>query len=711
VARFRALFETLVPRLTERAEEYRADADLLDDETWLLFEGELLRTLVLLEAACVARDAATVRGRGHSLEGMGGTVGLPDLSVVGAELSRAARDEDWERGALLTLRLRALTAFLRGGEEWRQKTSELRLGPSGLAVAPGPSPGPLPIAAERGGGEWRQKTSELRIDPGSPAASPGLSPGPLLIADDDPLNSAVLRRLLKAQGYEVLEAPDGLIALQMARQHLPSLALIDVMMPGLTGYEVCERLKAEPRTREIAVILVTARRGVEDVERGLDAGAFDYVRKPFEPRELLARVRNALALKRSTDELQLWKQKMSREIEVAGSLQRKLFPTHALFGPGFEVHLAYKPSLSIGGDLYDAFVLADGRLCVYMGDVAGHGVAPAIVSALLKAIITEVARDLAAAGPAAVCREIHSRFRYHVANPELFATLFLAFLDTQRSQWTCMNCGHPDPMLLLADGTDVSLSLTGRGDVPIGFWFGGPEGYAAGGAETAAAAGPGSTLWLITDGLFEARHRQTGEPCGSQRLLGLVRRAQADGRSASPAAQLLADLRADGFELNTDDCSAMAVELVDPRSVRLERRLPLDLAAISAAAAEIGRILQAEGWSEEAAGMARLVAMEHSTNIIRHGRPPPQSAIQLQLRVTGAGCRMWFKDQGREWDSSGREKAPTEPLTFSEHGRGLKLIHAVASHAEFFRRDNENVAFFAVDRQPEALQVASENQR
>ena len=537
----------------------------------------------------------------------------------------------------------------------------------------------------------------------APTTAPGATPTPLrpslgqiLIADDDPPNLAVLRKLLGTHGYDVLEASDGPMALRLAQQHLPSLALIDVMMPGLTGYEVCERLKADPETHEIAVILVTARRGVEDVEHGLDAGAFDYIRKPFHSRELLARVRNALALKRTTDELHRWQQMMLREIEVAGSLQRKLFPTQPRLGPGFEAHLAYQPSLSIGGDLFDAFPLPDGRLCVYMGDVAGHGVAPAIVSALLKAIMTEAACGLAAAGPAAVCREIHQRFRQHVANPELYVTLFLAFLDPQRSEWTCMNCGHPEPILLRADGTNVSQHLAGRGDMPIGFWSGSATGYTVD-AEAHATAPLGSTLWLITDGLFEARHRETGEPCGPERLLALMQRIQADGRSGSPASELLAALRADGFELRTDDCSAMAVECVDPRSIRLERRIPLELGALSETAAEVGSILQAEGWSEETATAARLVAMEHGTNIIRHGKAPPHSEIHFQLRLTGTVCRMWFKDQGREWDGLSRMHSTSEPPLTSEHGRGLALIQAISSHSEFFRNDHENVAFFTVD--------------
>jgi HPt (histidine-containing phosphotransfer) domain-containing protein len=116
VTRLSELFDDLIPGLAERAEEYRAEVDVLDGETWTLFVVEMRRSLARLEAGSAARNADTVRGRGHSLEGMGGTMGLPGLSVVGAELSQAGREQDWERCTLLTQRLGAWAAVLREAE-------------------------------------------------------------------------------------------------------------------------------------------------------------------------------------------------------------------------------------------------------------------------------------------------------------------------------------------------------------------------------------------------------------------------------------------------------------------------------------------------------------------------------------------------------------------------------------------------------------------
>jgi DNA-binding response OmpR family regulator len=116
----------------------------------------------------------------------------------------------------------------------------------------------------------------------------------VLVADDDPdIRSLVVLRLERS-GYEVVAAGDGEEALATALERNPDLALLDVMMPKLDGYEVTERLRREDATRHLPVILLTARVQETDIARGLEAGADDYVKKPFSPTELRARVQAVL---------------------------------------------------------------------------------------------------------------------------------------------------------------------------------------------------------------------------------------------------------------------------------------------------------------------------------------------------------------------------------------------------------------------------------
>lgn len=118
----------------------------------------------------------------------------------------------------------------------------------------------------------------------------------ILVVDDLPENVFMLQDRLEHEGYEVITAYDGLTGIERTRNELPDLILLDVMMPGITGFEVCKTLANDMKTKNIPIILVTAKIGAEDTKEGLEAGAFDYIKKPFNRIELLARVNSALKL-------------------------------------------------------------------------------------------------------------------------------------------------------------------------------------------------------------------------------------------------------------------------------------------------------------------------------------------------------------------------------------------------------------------------------
>jgi DNA-binding response OmpR family regulator len=116
----------------------------------------------------------------------------------------------------------------------------------------------------------------------------------VLVADDDPDILALVSFRLDRAGYDVVAAQDGEEALRLALEHAPDLAILDVMMPKLDGYEVTTRLRQNNATRRLPVILLTARVQEADIARGFEAGADDYVKKPFSPQELGARVQAIL---------------------------------------------------------------------------------------------------------------------------------------------------------------------------------------------------------------------------------------------------------------------------------------------------------------------------------------------------------------------------------------------------------------------------------
>ncbi len=116
------------------------------------------------------------------------------------------------------------------------------------------------------------------------------SPMKLLIVDDTPANIDVLRRFMEEEGYDISIAPDGNIALKIINKNKPDLILLDVMMPGIDGFEVCRQLKESDDTKDIPVIFVTAKTETSDIVKGFQMGGVDYITKPFKREEVLSRV-------------------------------------------------------------------------------------------------------------------------------------------------------------------------------------------------------------------------------------------------------------------------------------------------------------------------------------------------------------------------------------------------------------------------------------
>jgi len=645
-------FQSLIPDISFRALAFQTSGDVVDEEILALFEKQMRLTINSLVTAIAAGDFAEVRRHAHSLQGMGGTAGSPEISVVGEELSRYAKQGDLTHCSELTTRL----------NDWQTcRTPALNA---------------------------RSTTS--------PQSSSRLA-GRILVVDDELANRVFLRKLLSDNGAEVTEAVNGEQALELARQTSPDLALVDVVMPGLSGYELCRRLTSDPATRHITVIIVTAQSAAEDVEHAFALGAFDYIRKPFLARELMARVENALQLKRQGDELRRWQSRMVQELDAAGALQRKLLTTGPFFSRSIEVYTAYQSSMSVGGDVFDTITLPNKRTCIYIGDVAGHGVGPAMISTLLKTLIYELVHDHAEHGPATICNALHRRFRYYVTNPEVYATLFMAMIDADGKQCVAFNCGHPMPLVFDALGTQLP-GFADRGGLPLGLHAGnGDDPYSAG-SEVQTSLPPGAAMFLFTDGLLEARNAKTGEPPGSEHVTGLMGAVAGDMDIFEPAREVLRWLTDQTYDLTQDDCTLLVVRSLNAAAIRLDRNILPVYGQVAELAVEVEQFLHNEGWRDDAATAVRLLVMEHGVNVVDHALLPHGSHIRLQIRLTAHTASLLFRDDGQEWDF-------TERLAFSMRrpddcasGRGLRIIKSIAKHIDVVRRDCKNTVRYVVSR-------------
>jgi DNA-binding NtrC family response regulator len=145
----------------------------------------------------------------------------------------------------------------------------------------------------------------------------------ILLVDDNPMNLQVLYQTLDGQGYRLLAARSGKDAIAIAERAVPDLILLDVMMPDLDGFETCARLKADDRTRDCAIIFLSALTEAREKVRGLDLGAVDFVNKPFQAEEVLARVRTHLTIRELQQQLHSRNQALEHELTVAQELLRE----------------------------------------------------------------------------------------------------------------------------------------------------------------------------------------------------------------------------------------------------------------------------------------------------------------------------------------------------------------------------------------------------
>jgi sigma-B regulation protein RsbU (phosphoserine phosphatase) len=269
----------------------------------------------------------------------------------------------------------------------------------------------------------------------------------ILVVDDSPVNLRLVVRTLEGRGYRLLAAKSGRAALDIARQVHPDLILLDVMMPEMDGFEVCRTLKADPSTRDAIVVFLSALGEVTDKVTGLELGASDYITKPIQAEEVVARVANHVARQQLEREVRRSRDRLERELASAGAMQRRILPATLPSGHGAAFAAYYRTSLYAGGDYYDVIALPDGQFGVIVADVSGHGAPSAIVMAMIRAAVH--AFPGFACDPSEMVRYLNRHFAFLWESP-MFATALSALVDPRDRSITIACAGHPPPLLLRA---------------------------------------------------------------------------------------------------------------------------------------------------------------------------------------------------------------------------------------------------------------------
>ncbi|TAN53634.1 MAG: response regulator [Methylococcaceae bacterium] len=324
----------------------------------------------------------------------------------------------------------------------------------------------------------------------------------ILVVDDSPENIEVLGSVLSAQ-YDVRVAIDGDDALRQAFGEPPDLILLDIMMPGIDGYEVCRRLKRNPSTCSIPVIFVTALGQVENETQGFRVGGADYITKPISPPVVLARVATHLALSEARRSLERKNALLTAERELVEEVLRRTRELDQFDPRGLRYLIS--PLEKTNGDVLLAAFAPDGCQHVLLGDFTGHGLSAAIGSPVLANLFYSGIQEGTAA---AVLLQRINQVLYRVLPVNLFLAAAYVEIAPDRRSMRVWNCGVPD-LLLIRQGGVFSR-------YPSASFACGVSGQLVCDGAIATLE-PGDRLYAYSDGIIETLSA-SGESYGAARL-------------------------------------------------------------------------------------------------------------------------------------------------------------------------------------------------
>lgn len=367
----------------------------------------------------------------------------------------------------------------------------------------------------------------------------------ILIVDDNPDIRQYISNAF-AGHYRVLEAVDGAHGLGIVHSHRPDLIISDVMMPNIDGYEMCRRIKADRKLKHIPIVLLTAKASDEMKVEGLEIGADDYLSKPFNVRELFARVKNLLEIGRR-------QRNMRRSLAMAHRAQVSMLPQSLPQVAGLDLAALCLPAKEVGGDYYDFLSHGAQGLGIVIGDVSGKGMPAALYMTMTKGLVQAYAQE--SDSPKHILSQINRQF-HKASTSSAFISLFYLLIDPRTRDITYCNAGHNPAVFWSAQSQEVSL-LKSKG-MALGLEKGTIFDQVV--TDERRILAPGDILVLYTDGLTEGMNDKD-EVYGEQRLMAIVAQQQ----SAS-AEHILHEIRKDhqqfvGAVDQHDDITAVIIKI------------------------------------------------------------------------------------------------------------------------------------------------------
>jgi len=293
--------------------------------------------------------------------------------------------------------------------------------------------------------------------------------------DDNKVNLFVIEKILSNEGYNdctsLTSAQELFDYLQVDEPNAPTkrvdLILLDIMMPEIDGIEACKVIKANERYKDIPIIFVTALDDKNKLAEALDIGGIDYITKPIDKIELLARIRVALRLKAELDWHTQHEKKIQFELDLATNVQRSLL-SPPLKEKNIQVEVSYLPSFNLAGDMYYWHKINDHRYAVILLDMMGHGISASLLCMFISSVLREAIKQIV--DPVEVVKELNRYMaqlhKEKESVPYYFTAIYLV-IDTEVKTIEYVNAGHPHGYVYL---DEMKVTPLNQGSCAIGFF-------------------------------------------------------------------------------------------------------------------------------------------------------------------------------------------------------------------------------------------------
>jgi len=332
----------------------------------------------------------------------------------------------------------------------------------------------------------------------------------ILSIDDSKLNRAIIKKTLSQLNMEVDEAEDGLQGLEALQKKSYDLILVDIIMPNLDGFGFLAKFKELSHTGFIPVILMTGSDDLNSKIKGLRIGADDFLIKPLNEKELVARVLSLLRLKSTHDELYLKDLMIQKELESAKKVQQFIIPKEFNSITYPVISARYLPIEDIGGDFYDVYELPNNKFGFLISDVTGHGIPAALVMTMSKMIFNLFASSFLATDK--LLTRVNKEMRGLLLDTQYITSFYVIYDHNEKSiQFT--NAGHTRALYYRHSKKRV------MGLDTLGFFIGISDDTFY--EKKSISVEKGDRLFLYTDGLTEVKN-DDGEEYGDKRLAKFI---------------------------------------------------------------------------------------------------------------------------------------------------------------------------------------------